>query len=275
MSASVEAGFELRGESSSLRVLVRDLWRARVLIRTLARKDFFVRFRRASFGMLWAIGLPLIQGLVMAIIFSRITNFHSGVKLPVFVLWGVLPWTFFSTTLQSASGAVVDGSNLATKTYFPRAVLPLVSVLSNFRGFLPAVVVMIGIAAAYRVHLGTALLLLAPATVLFLLMAASFSLVLAALHVYFRDTKFIVSAAILPWFWASGVVYPLSALGSWSKWLRYNPAVGMLEMFRAAIGVAAPGWGSSVLISLAWIVGLLLVAALQYRRYDRVFVDLL
>src|SRR5262245_45080387 len=105
MSASAEAGFELRGESSTLRILVRDLWRSHVLIRTLARKDFFVRFRRASFGMLWAIGLPLIQGLVMAIVFSRIANFKSGVKLPVFVLWGVLPWTFFSSALQSAAGA--------------------------------------------------------------------------------------------------------------------------------------------------------------------------
>ncbi len=275
MSATT-TGFELRGERTPLRVLLRDLWNARALIQTLAKKDFFVRYRRASLGMLWAIGLPLVQAVVLAVIFSRITRFETGVRYPVFVLWGVLPWTFFSSAVTAASGAVVDGSGLATKTYFPRSVLPLVSVWSNFRGYLPAVAIMLGVAAAFGVDFAPRMLLIIPAMILSVLLAGTFALVLAAAHVYFRDTRFIVQAVILPWFWASGILYPLRELGtSVAKWLQLNPAVGMIELYRAGIGAAPPDWERAVLACVVWVVALAALALVLYRRFDRVFVDLL
>ena len=132
-------GFELRGSRTTVRHLVRDIWRSRELLVTLARKDFFVRFRRTSFGVLWAVGLPLVQASVLAVVFTRVVRIETGGNYGIYVFSGMLPWTFLSGTVTMGSTSIVDGSALATKIYFPRALLPLVTLGANLYGFLPGV----------------------------------------------------------------------------------------------------------------------------------------
>jgi homopolymeric O-antigen transport system permease protein len=275
MSTIAHSGFELQGESTKIARFLRDLWRSRFLIRTLAKKDFFVKYRRASIGMLWAVGLPLIQAIVLAVIFSRIARFQTPIKYSVYAFSGTLPWGFFSGVVGSATTAIVDGSGLATKIYFPRAVLPMVVVASTFHGFLPALVVLVLMAAVLGVHIGIHLVLLIPAMALMIALSSAFALVFAPLHVYFRDMRYLVQAALLPWFWASGVIFPLKALGSWRRYFEFNPVVGMLELFRASLSAAPADYLRPVLISVVWVLVLWLAALPLYRRYDRVFVDLL
>jgi ABC-type polysaccharide/polyol phosphate export permease len=275
-SVPVEQGFELRGERTRLSTLVRDLWRSRELVIMLARKDFFVRYRRASLGIIWAIGLPLIQAIVYAIVLSQFVRFTTPISFPAFVFAGVLPWTFFSTAVALGTVSVIEGSALATKIYFPRAVLPLVTVFSGLYGLLIGTVVMVALAAVMGAQLGPALVLLVPATALLILLASGFALVLGALQVYFRDIKHVMGAIMLPWFWASGVFYPLTRLSDdFRRVIEINPAVGMISLFRASIGAAAPNWERGVWWSLGWVVLLFSVAAVLYRRWDRVCVDLL
>ena len=275
MKATTEPGFELTGESARLPVLLKELWRSRALLEMLAKKEFIARFRRASLGVLWAIGLPLAQAAVIGAVMGLFVRFDTGLSYAVFVFAGMLPWTYFSGVLSLATTSIVDGSDLATRVYFPRAVLPLVALWAGFRGFVPAVAVLIGLAALFDAPLGVDLLLLIPATIVMLALTAGFSLIAAALHVYFRDMKFIIQAVMLPWFWASGVIFPLTALKGVRPWLELNPAVGMIELFRAGLGEPTPGWERPVLICLIWIVGLLVLALPLYKRYDRVFVDLM
>jgi lipopolysaccharide transport system permease protein len=275
MTSVAQSGFELHGERSRVLPLLRDVWRSRPLIRTLAKKDFFVRYRRASIGLLWAVGLPLIQALVLSIIFSHVVRFKTPIKYPVFVFSGMMPWTFFSTSIVTATTSIVDGASIATKVYFPRAVLPIVTVWSGFHGYIPALLVLIGLAAVLGAHLGPQLLLMIPATVLVVGLAMGFSLVLAALHVYFRDMRYVVQALVFPWFWASAVMYPLGKLGSLVKFVQFNPAIGIIELYRASFGGPAPHYHRYVLISGVWVVALLIMAVPLYRRYDRVFCDLL
>jgi homopolymeric O-antigen transport system permease protein len=273
---SVEQGFELRGERSRVAPLLRDLWRSRALMEMLARKDFFVRYRRASLGMIWAIGLPLVQATVYAVVLSQFVRFETAVDFPVFVFSGVLPWTFFSTSVTMGTNSVVDGSALATKIYFPRPVFPLVTVLSGFYGLVPGVVILVAMTAIMGNPLGLSLLLLIPAMALLFVLSSAFALVLAVMEVYFRDMKHVIGAVTLPWFWASGVFYPMSRLSpSFRRVLEINPPVGMISLFRASIGAASPGWETAVWWSAGWAAALLVVAVLLYRRYDRVCVDLL
>ena len=274
MSAIAEQGFELRGESTPLWLLIRDVWRSRDLVRILARKDFFVRYRRASFGLLWAVGLPLAQAAVLAVVLSRIVRFETDLDFPVFVFAGVLPWTTFSAAILAGATSIVEGQGIATRIYFPRAVLPLVSVMSSLYGFVPGVAILIAMAAAFGTPLGPELALLIPASLLLAALAGAFALLLAALEVYFRDVRHILGALMMPWFWGSAVFYPLDRLGDIGRWIELNPAVGMVQLFRASLG-AGGDWGRSVWISVAWVVVLLSGAALLHRRYDRVFVDLL
>jgi homopolymeric O-antigen transport system permease protein len=275
MAAVTHQGFELEGERSRLIPLLRDLWRSRGLIRTLAKKDFFVKYRRASIGVLWTVGLPLIQALVLSVIFSRIVRFQTPIRYPVYVFSGMMPWAFFSGSINTAVTSIVDGSSIATKVYFPRAVLPIVTVWSGFHGYIPALGVLVLLAAVFHVHLGLSLLLMIPATILTVALTMGFSLLFAALHVYFRDMRYIVQAITFPWLWASAVMYPLYKIGSLIRFIKYNPVVGMVELYRAALGAGVPGYGHLVLISTIWAIGLSILALPLYRRYDRVFCDLL
>ena len=135
---------------------------------------------------------------------------------------------------------------------------------------------MIAMAGAFGAPLGVSLVLIVPAMVLLILLASGFALILGALQVYFRDIKHVIAAIMLPWFWASGVFYPQSVLSDdFRRLMAINPAVGMISLFRAAIGTAPDGWEVSLLWSLGWVVVLFALAAALYRRWDRVCVDLL
>lgn len=279
-SLPIEHGFELRGEGGSLRAIVRDIWRSRDLIRVLARKDFFVRYRRAWFGVFWAVGLPLIQAAVLAFVFTRLVRFGgrfgaTEIPFPVYVFSGILPWTFFNGGVQAGSTAIVDGSGLATRIYFPRAVLPLTLVFSSTYGFVPGLVILVGLALGFGAPFGPQLLYLIPAVAVTIALTCAFALVFSALQVYFRDVKHIVQAVTLPWFWASGVFFPIERLGGLRTWLEINPVVGMIQLYRAAFDGAAPNFESAVWWTLGWTAVLFVAAGLLHRRYDRVFVDLL
>jgi ABC-type polysaccharide/polyol phosphate export permease len=269
-------GFQLRGPTTPVRQLLVDGWANRGLVRMLARKDFFVRFRRTSFGLVWSIGLPLVQAAVLAVVFTRVIRIQVGYNYGVFVFSGILPWTFFSGTLGSASTSIVDGQGLATKIYFPRALLPLVSVGTSLYGFIPGVLVLIGMAAVLGPGIGPHVWLILPATVLMVTLAAAFGLVFAALHVYFRDMRYILQAATFAWFYGSPILYPLDRVpDNLRPLIEANPATGMIQLFRGAIVGPSGDLAIPALVTVGWTLALLIAAGALYRRFDRVFVDLL
>lgn len=270
-----EPMIDLAGEPTGRMALLADLWASRRLLVMLARKDFFVRYRRATFGVLWAVGLPLLQAVVLAVVFSRVARIHTHTSYAVFVFAGMVAWTFFSSTLTTASTSIVDGSELSTKIYFPRALFPLVTLAANLYGLAVTVVILGVMSAAFGAPVGARTLLLVPAILVLVALTAGFSLVLAALHVYFRDVRFLVQAALLGWFYLTPVIYPIGLLHGLRPWLDANPATGLVELFRAATVGADHGWLTSLWWSLGWTVALLALALALHRRRDRVFVDLL
>jgi homopolymeric O-antigen transport system permease protein len=218
-----------------------------------------------------------VQAVVLAIVLSSIVRLKpTGVNYATFIYAGTLAWSFFSGTLTATTTSIVDGQGLATKIYFPRAILPLTTVAASLFAFLPGLPLLIVLAVAFRVHLGVHTLLLIPATLVMIALTTAISLVAAALHVYFRDMRYIVQAVILPWFWASAVFYRLDLLhGPLKTVVELNPATGMIVLFRAAVVGGDPGWTATLWWPFVWTAVLLVVAAELYRRFDRVFVDLL
>ena len=286
MKASSTRGFELTGKPESLVDIGRGIWRSRDLLRMLAKKDFVARYRRASLGMAWAVGLPLVQAVVLAVVLSHLVRFKTPVNFAVFVYTGTLAWNFFSQTLVSTTVSIVEGQALATKIYFPRAVLPMTTVLSSLYGFLPGLPLLIILAFILKVHMGWHLLLLIPAVLLMIAMTTAFSMVAAAMHVYFRDMRYVVQAIVVPWFYASAVFFPLTFLPPRLRSVvELSPATGMVLLFRSALlgsdprwRAAAPDgnpWLSAIPWPFVWTAGLFLIDAYLYRRFDRVFVDLL
>jgi lipopolysaccharide transport system permease protein len=123
--------------------------------------------------------------------------------------------------------------------------------------------------------LGARTLLLIPAAALTLALALALATVMSALHVYFRDVRYLVQAALLVWLYLTPVIYPLSAIGRARGFIEANPVTGIVECFHAATVGADSGWAISLVATGAWTVALAVVGLALHRRYDRVFVDLL
>jgi ABC-type polysaccharide/polyol phosphate export permease len=269
---------ELSGDRARSIDLIRSLIAHRGLIVTLARKDFFVRYRRAALGILWAVGLPLIQAMVLTVIFTYV--FHLPLKgdIPrsVFMFTGIVAYNFFSTSIVAASTSIVDGSGLSARIYFPRAVLPLETVFANAYAMFFSVIVLLILTVSFGVSIGWHTLLLVPAMLLDILFTAAAALVLSALHVFFRDMRYIVQAALLALFYMTPLIFPLSlAPPRLRNVVICNPLTGIVELFRYAIGGADPQWSTAALVTAGWTVVLLALGIYLHSKWDRIFVDLL
>ncbi|HVV75228.1 MAG TPA: ABC transporter permease [Mycobacteriales bacterium] len=254
--------------------LIRRTWQARSLCVILARKDFYVRYRRAVFGIAWTVLLPGLQAVVLSVVMSRIARF--GVPhYAVYIFSGTVLWTYLSSAIGIGGTSIVDNASLSSKSYFPRAVLPLAACISGAYAFLAGLLVLVAVAAIDGAYPDQHLLLAIPAVVLMGLFSATLTLVFAALHVYFRDVKYVISALMLLWFYVTPLFYPLSRLHGWSHTLvTLNPATGPILMMHASIlGGHVPG--ISVVATLVAVVILGVAALLLHSRLDRNFADLL
>ena len=241
----------------------------------LARADFHVRYKRATLGVAWAVAVPVVQALVMAIVFSRIIKVANAATFGAYVLAGVLAWSYFAGTIGTGATAIVDGSSLTDKVWFPRAMLPIVPALANVVGLLVSLVALVVALPLLHTHIGARLLLLPVACVLLVAFTTAVVLVLSALHVYFRDVKFLVQALLLVWFYVTPIAYPKALLGGLAPIADFNPMTGVVTLFQVAVVGPQLHWVRAVLVASVATVVLLVVAVEAHRRHDRLFVDLL
>lgn len=271
---SRSGGFTLEGPATPVRALVREVWRSRSLLAMLARKEFFVRYRRASFGMVWAVALPLFQAAVLAAVVSHFVRFDTGGDYALFVFAGTLAWSFFAGSLTAGCTAIVDNADMSAKVYLPRALFPLTSIGAGVYGLAISAVILVGFTVIVGEG-GRHQLLLVPALVLVVLLATAGALLLAALQVYLRDVKYLLHAGLLPLFYLTPIFYPIEAVGRLRPWVEANPMTGVVELFRAATVGADPGWTVSLWWTAGWILVVGALAVQVHHRYDRVLSDLL
>lgn len=252
------------------------LWRYRGVLVALAQKDFRSQYKRASFGILWAVGVPLFQAIVMAFVFSRVALIGSDdFSYAGFVLAGMMPWFYMATVTVSATTSIVDAASLTDKVWFPRAIVALVPVASNLVTLAVSALVVVVALPILGEPLTLRLLLIVPAALLLIGFATALGLVLSALYVYFRDVRFMVQAAMLMWFYLTPIVYLPSRLESVGPWLDFNPMTAIVGLFQKAAVDAPVPTGRAILVSVATTLVLMVVGVVAHRRHDRLFVDLL
>jgi lipopolysaccharide transport system permease protein len=251
------------------------VWDHRAVLWILARKDFQVRYKRATLGVLWAVAVPILQGVVLTVVFSRFVPVEGEVSYAAYVLSGVVAWGYFSPTIASAVTAIVDGADLTDKIWFPRALLPLVACVSSLVGLGVSIAVLVVATPLVGGSLEPRVLLLVPATLLLFGLTAALSLVLAALQVYFRDVRFMVAAALLVGLYCTPILYQRAAVGGLGPWLDLNPLTGVVGLFHLAIVGGGEPLGRAVAVSVVTFLVLSVVALEVHRRHDRLFVDLL
>ena len=269
-----EPSIDLQGEATSPVHLAKEVWRARQLMVILARKEFHVRYRRAAFGLLWAIGLPLLQSAVMAIVFSKVAKIGHAPHYAIFILSGMTAWVYFTAVLTAGSTAVVDGTDISSRVYFPRILMPLVQVVTGLYGFVITLVITLALCPLLGAGLGSSLVILVPGALLLIALTAGFCLVDSALHVYFRDVRYIVTAAVIVWFYVTPIIYPANdAPHVLRSFINLNPMTGVVDLFHLGLLGTSSGLGFPVLVSCLWAVGLLVVGVALHCRFNRVFAD--
>jgi lipopolysaccharide transport system permease protein len=257
---------------------VAELWRYRELFGFLVWRDMKVRYVQTVLGPLWAIVVPLLQMVVFTVIFARLGGIQGEyhVPYPLFVFCGLLPWTFFSSLLSQSSKSVVTNTNLVTKVYVPRLLLPIASIAVPLVDFAIAFAVLMCMFGAYRraphwhVVLSPFFLLLAVLT------ALGVGLWLSALNVRYRDIPYVLPLLTQLWLFASPVLYGTSFIPEDWHWLiAINPITGVIDGFRwSVLGRGLPHYD---LFATSFGVGLLLtVTGIAYfRRVERRFADLI
>lgn len=274
-SSSATEVLEISAEPAALRQWLREVWEHGPVLWMLARKDFQVRYKRASLGVTWAVAVPLLQAATLALVFSHLVKVPAKVPYAPLVFAGTVCWSYFSGATTTSVSSIVDGAGLTDKVWFPRVLLPIVPCLANLVGFGVSLVALVVIAPLLGAPLTPWLMVLLPATLLLVAFTAALGLVLSALDVYFRDVKFLVTAALLVWIYVTPVVYPQAALKHLGPWLDFNPMTGVVDLFHLAVLGPVESWHRAVIVTVVVTVALFVGGIEGQRRYDRLFVDLL
>ena len=254
-----------------------ELWKYRELMYFLTWRTILVRYKQAVIGVAWAVLNPLLTMVVFTVVFNKVLGVKSpsaAIPYAVFSYSGLLPWNFFSGSLSTSGVSLIANTNLLTKVYFPRLVIPISAVLAGLVDLAISFVVLLGLMAAYGIAPTWHIVFLPVFVVLAFITALAVGLWLSALNVLYRDVQYVIPFLVQLWMFVSPVIYPISTIpkGPLRVAFALNPMTGVIGGFRwALLGQQFPG--GYVWISLA-VVGVLLVTGLFYfKRIERVFAD--
>lgn len=255
--------------------LCRTLYRHRELIGILVAKQLKLRYRGTLLGFLWTLLNPLLLMLVYTLVFAVYFRIDLP-SYPAFLFTGLLPWLWFSSSLQQGVTSILDGTSLVTRSQFPAEVLPVVSLVANTVNFLLMLPLLFAFLLAFRVPLGAPLLALPFLIALEFLLALGIILITAAANVRFRDLQHIIIHLLTVLQFLTPVFYPVNLIPeSLRPWALANPLAVLMAAFHDVLyWNRFPSWPPLLaLLALAGVV--LSVATAMFSRYKQTFAEAL
>lgn len=275
---------------------IREVFSSRELLANLTLREIRGKYKRTVFGQLWSLVNPLAQMLIYTFVFSFIFRIDPGPGEPsglhVFALWllcGLLPWTFFANTVNQAMASLVDNAGLIQKVYFTRIVLPLSMVGSSAFNWLFEMAVLLVALTIFGAFVLPWIPLLIVVMALLAVFAAGVALLLAVANVYFRDTQYFVSLLLQIWMYLTPIIYPISLVAEQSDRIgglfgtditilgvyELNPMVHFVNVFRALLYDNRWPEPIDLGVSAAWAVGMFVVGVLVFHRHERKLAEIL
>lgn len=261
--------------------MFRSLWQYRHFVRSSIRNELVSRFARSKLGGLWVIINPLMQVAIYALILSNIL----AAKLPgienkyayaIYLMAGLLAWTFFSDTVSRFLNLFIEQGNLMKKMRFPRITLPAIvigtNLINNFLLFIAMVVIFMLL--GHGINLAT--LWLIPLTLILVAFTTGIGLILGVLNVFLRDIGQVIPIVLQVWFWFTPIVYPVSVIPEkYQFWLNLNPIYHFTHAYQEILVYGrAPDWGGVVMIFILSVL-LLAFSLVLFRRASAEMVDVL
>lgn len=268
----------IRPRSSWYLLDLQELWHFRELFYIFAWRDVAVRYKQTLVGVGWVIFQPLVNTFVFTLFFGNFAKVDSGaLPYPLFVLLGLIFWTFFSTSLSHASSSFVDNTAILGKVYFPREILPLSSIVVGLVDFLVSFVMFLLAVFIYRAHLSLAFaLMVLIGLAITMISSAGLGLLLASVNVKYRDVRYILPYFLQMMIFVTPVIYPLSAMRpALQQIVLLNPMAGVIDGLRGALATGQIANGSILFTSFVCAILTFIIGAFYFRRTQAFFADLL
>ena len=257
---------------------LQDLWVYRELIYFLTWRDIKVRYKQSVLGILWAILKPFMAMVVFTIFFGNFARIPSdGLPYPIFSYTATLPWELFAASLGVASRSMVSNSNMVSKIYFPRLIIPMASVISSVIDFFIGFTILIGMLIFYKITPTIAILWLPLLILLAVITALGVGFWTSALMVRYRDIGYIMPFIANLWMFLTPVVYPSSMIPEQYRLIfALNPMTGVIEGFRyALLGTTQSVSTGMVLLSALISIVILISGMFYFRRMEKQFADMI
>jgi len=257
---------------------IAELWRYRELFLFLSWRDILIRYKQTYLGVAWAVLQPILTMVVFTVVFGKLGKFPSkGAPYVVMTMAGLLPWYFFSNALSQSSNSLVASTNMISKIYFPRLIVPASAVLSGLVDFLIGCVILAALMAIYGVSFSPRLLALPVFLFVAFTAALATGVWLSALNVKYRDVKYIVPFFTSMGLYASPVGFDSSIVPERLRFLyNLNPMVGVIDGFRWCVfGHAFTPFWPGFLASVAATLIILVCGVFYFRSTEKTFADVI
>jgi homopolymeric O-antigen transport system permease protein len=256
-----------------------DLWRYRELFYILSWRDIKVRYKQTAMGAAWGIVRPLLTMIIFSLVFGRVANLskNSAYPYPLVVFCGLLPWNFFSTALSEASNSLIGNTNLISKVYFPRMIVPASSIITSMVDFGISFGILVVMMAFYRYVPPIQILVLPFFILITFLIAFGSGLYITALNVKYRDFRYIIPFIVQIGVYITPVGYSSTKIAQQFSqqarfWYSLNPVVGVIDGFRWCI-LGEPLYLPGLLLSIAMTVFLMFLGIWYFRKTEKSFAD--
>jgi lipopolysaccharide transport system permease protein len=255
---------------------LREVWQYRELLYFLIWRDVKVLYKQTFLGVIWVLLQPILTMIVTSMFFGKLIGVPSdGLPYALFVFSALLPWMFFSRAVTQSGNSLISSSNLITKVYFPRMIVPMAAVLAGLVDFSISFVAFASVMAYYKVAPTLNMLFLPVVIFLTILFALSMGIWLSALNVKYRDFRVVIPVMLQVGMFVTPIFYPLSIIPENKRWMMsLNPLAGLIEGYRASLFGLSFHW-TRLFISTLVILASLVCAIFIFRRMENHFADVI
>lgn len=253
-----------------------ELIRSHELLFAFTWRLIGVQYKQAILGVGWAVINPIMNTVVFTLIFGKLASIQSeGLPYPLFVLSGLITWQYFSRAVNVGSNSILTNSNIITKVYFPRMILPLSGVLASLVDYSINLAVLLVLTTLYGRPPSVELLLLPVFLMLAAMMSFSLSIWLSALNAIYRDIGFTVPLALQAWMFLTPVIYPGNLVPrDWAWLMQLNPMAVVIEGARwAVLPGATPPDALGLAIYTIELILLFVGGIIAFRKIDAILAD--
>jgi lipopolysaccharide transport system permease protein len=250
---------------------LRQLLRHRALVQSLVARELKARYRGSVLGVLWSFINPLLLLLIYTFVFTQVMPGarSAGIEhFSLFMFCGILPWTWFASSMLESANSLIAGGNLIRKVLFPAEVLPIVTVFAGLVHFCLGLPILAAFFLYYRVPVSPSDLIWLPLIVFDqLMLTLGLALLVSVLTVHFRDLRDLLANLLTLGFFVTPIVYPLSQAPEWAQpFLKLNPFTHLMVSYQEVL-LPGPFTGSLRLVVFAGVATL--IFALGYFIFDR------